>query len=430
MSRSITDKRWGWEDMIHDDGNYAVKRLHMRAGQSCSWHAHDQKTETLTALEGAIIVDLNDGTTQVVMPGKSITIARGIVHRMRAPHGDCTYLESSATDKGITWRTYGVDCSSLSGAIAPVRHQQAPNTLPTSVPRFIAALRRGEPIFIGNGRVADVVRDGCAITGTELVDAEGKNLIAFEAEAVQDPMEKIGLDERTYRIDGNALKWFNDERRAVAVELRYRRNRLAPSIIRRVGGWLSIEWVPGRICDYRDVEEVTDSIPSTGVEDRAWAEWFYRERTLARLNKYCKDAVFITEVRNWKCWPSVLEGTKVSDQWHGDFSLENIIQRSSNETFSFIDFHEEPRGDVRYDFAKLIKSLHWAHPNGGEQLNAWDLDAKIRRIAWNRLNVADPDMTALVAVVFMKMAGAHGPPHNEVFITKARAWMRDAENTK
>jgi len=81
------------EELLEKDAPYALKRLTMRGGHQCSLQYHQQKTETIYVLSGALYVTLTD-TTRVLMPGDVLTIPAGAVHRMRAEE-DTVYLEVS-----------------------------------------------------------------------------------------------------------------------------------------------------------------------------------------------------------------------------------------------------------------------------------------------------------------------------------------------
>ena len=92
------DKPWGYEEWLYVGDGYAVKRLFMVAGHSCSLQYHEEKHETIYVLKGVMdfafgsrgaqlaVERLTSGDCRVIPPGK--------VHRMSAVE-DCTYLEAS-----------------------------------------------------------------------------------------------------------------------------------------------------------------------------------------------------------------------------------------------------------------------------------------------------------------------------------------------
>lgn len=86
---SITLKPWGSEEVLYS-GEYLVKRLVMKSGESCSVQFHHKKIETIIVVEN--MLEINN---VVYNPGDHVTITPGTVHKMEAREGDCVYLECS-----------------------------------------------------------------------------------------------------------------------------------------------------------------------------------------------------------------------------------------------------------------------------------------------------------------------------------------------
>ena len=76
---SLVPKPWGCEYLAFGDANVAVWYLHIRAGESTSYHYHDTKTTMLTVLSGEVEVN-----NQVLSAGESRFIPAGHVHRTKA----------------------------------------------------------------------------------------------------------------------------------------------------------------------------------------------------------------------------------------------------------------------------------------------------------------------------------------------------------
>jgi len=63
--------------------NDSVVRLGVVQGEF-HWHKHDLEDEFFYVVEGRLLVDL-EGRTMELLPKQGITVAKGIVHRTRAP---------------------------------------------------------------------------------------------------------------------------------------------------------------------------------------------------------------------------------------------------------------------------------------------------------------------------------------------------------
>lgn len=91
------EKPWGYEELIEQNDHYVVKKLFMKDGHRCSLQYHNQKTETIMVLQGALGI-LLEGQEFFLNPFESITIKPLQKHRMFAKGMDCLYMESSTTE--------------------------------------------------------------------------------------------------------------------------------------------------------------------------------------------------------------------------------------------------------------------------------------------------------------------------------------------
>ncbi len=94
-------KPWGAEEVVEINERYMVKKLTMLAGKRCSLQYHNIKKETIYVLSGKLKIIY--GLTQdaldekVYMPGESLSLEPGVIHRMEAIE-DATYLEASTPE--------------------------------------------------------------------------------------------------------------------------------------------------------------------------------------------------------------------------------------------------------------------------------------------------------------------------------------------
>lgn len=98
---SRTDKVWGFEDLLHQGNDYALKKLVIRSGHQTSKHFHRLKHETVVCFEGALGVRTFDSSGNfleeiVLAPGEFRSISPLSVHQMFAANGEVTYFEAQS----------------------------------------------------------------------------------------------------------------------------------------------------------------------------------------------------------------------------------------------------------------------------------------------------------------------------------------------
>jgi len=95
---SKIEKPWGYEEIIEHNYNYVVKKIFMKANNSCSTQYHELKTETIVVLEGNLNIytgsSLNNLICKLYTKGESITILPYTIHKMEALT-DSIYMETS-----------------------------------------------------------------------------------------------------------------------------------------------------------------------------------------------------------------------------------------------------------------------------------------------------------------------------------------------
>lgn len=78
--KECTDK---WFNQTLTRVNDSVVRLGIVEGEY-HWHKHENEDEFFFVLSGTLFIDLEDSTIEL-KPNQGITIARGVMHRTRAP---------------------------------------------------------------------------------------------------------------------------------------------------------------------------------------------------------------------------------------------------------------------------------------------------------------------------------------------------------
>lgn len=86
----IYKKGWGYEKWIINFDLYCGKILFFNSGKKCSWHYHENKTETFYLQSGKLIVytspydNLESAVETYLLPGESMHIRPKIRHQMVA----------------------------------------------------------------------------------------------------------------------------------------------------------------------------------------------------------------------------------------------------------------------------------------------------------------------------------------------------------
>jgi mannose-6-phosphate isomerase-like protein (cupin superfamily) len=80
MARETTTK---WSNRSLTKVNGSVVRLGVIEGEF-HWHKHDNDDEFFYVTEGQLLIDL-EGRTVTLDPGQGMTVAKGVMHRTRAP---------------------------------------------------------------------------------------------------------------------------------------------------------------------------------------------------------------------------------------------------------------------------------------------------------------------------------------------------------
>jgi mannose-6-phosphate isomerase-like protein (cupin superfamily) len=75
--------------------NDCVVRLGVLKGEF-HWHKHDLEDEFFYVVKGKLLVDLEEGTTELEV-GQGMMVPRGVLHRTRAPDGVVVLMIEAAT---------------------------------------------------------------------------------------------------------------------------------------------------------------------------------------------------------------------------------------------------------------------------------------------------------------------------------------------
>ena len=94
QDREVTEKYWGYEELITNTDKYCGKRLVLKEGYRCSLHYHKIKDETFYILSGEMHLELDDERV-VLNTRDSIRILPGQKHRFSAPSSSVTFIEVS-----------------------------------------------------------------------------------------------------------------------------------------------------------------------------------------------------------------------------------------------------------------------------------------------------------------------------------------------
>lgn len=91
-------KPWGYELIYQNHNLYCCKILHIKKNNSCSFHLHMEKHETLYVVEGTLFIDTTHNKkekTHIVEKGQAFVVAPGFIHSLRAENESVTLVEAS-----------------------------------------------------------------------------------------------------------------------------------------------------------------------------------------------------------------------------------------------------------------------------------------------------------------------------------------------
>jgi mannose-6-phosphate isomerase len=80
---NFVEKPWGREIHFAVEGEYVGKILEVNARKRLSLQYHKRKKETMYLLKGRVRLTLDD-ETEIISPGKSVTLKPGVRHRIEA----------------------------------------------------------------------------------------------------------------------------------------------------------------------------------------------------------------------------------------------------------------------------------------------------------------------------------------------------------
>jgi quercetin dioxygenase-like cupin family protein len=93
MNRII--KPWGFEIIWAHTNSYVGKLIHINAGHRLSKQYHMVKEETVYVVKGILYNYEDDGTITKVLPGQSLHINVGQIHRFGANESNVQIIEVS-----------------------------------------------------------------------------------------------------------------------------------------------------------------------------------------------------------------------------------------------------------------------------------------------------------------------------------------------
>ena len=92
------EKDWGYELIYQNNQLYCCKLLFINSDQSCSYHLHLTKHETLLVIDGVLEIDTTHNKIKKsyqVNKGEAFVVAPGFIHSLRALTASVTLIESS-----------------------------------------------------------------------------------------------------------------------------------------------------------------------------------------------------------------------------------------------------------------------------------------------------------------------------------------------
>jgi mannose-6-phosphate isomerase-like protein (cupin superfamily) len=92
---TLTEKPWGYEEILEQNEFYVLKHIHIHHGQRTSLHYHREKVETLRVIEGTVLVKVGPRHFHITSKddaGARIHVEPGVQHRFTAVIEGCVDL--------------------------------------------------------------------------------------------------------------------------------------------------------------------------------------------------------------------------------------------------------------------------------------------------------------------------------------------------
>jgi len=93
-------KTWGYELIYQNHNLYCCKVLHIEKNNSCSYHLHMEKHETLLVIKGTLTINTTynkQHETYHVKEGEAFVVAPGFIHSLKAESESVTIVETSTS---------------------------------------------------------------------------------------------------------------------------------------------------------------------------------------------------------------------------------------------------------------------------------------------------------------------------------------------
>lgn len=243
-------------------------------------------------------------------------------------------------------------------------------------------------------------------------------------------LEKINLDEITYKVKNKIIKISNKEKTKNRIKRGVLFKKLVPDLINtNFKNLFSYSWIHGKTLYEYDNFELNKKLINW-INNNIWinkkkvknfkqvCSSFYKDKTYERVKLYLKTNNIknkkIYKILNSLDWDYLCDGQAVL--FHGDLTLGNIIY-NKKDGFKLIDWRESfsnlSYGDIYYDFGKLYASLciSWllVSKNNFKKITTKNL-IKTKRYfeKWLVDNNYDFDKTRLISlIVILNMSPLH-----------------------
>ena len=200
----------------------------------------------------------------------------------------------------------------------------------------------------------------------------------------------------------------------------------------------------------------------TDVEKESIYRDFYYDKTISRINKYCKEyedidnectvngleCMSATDIMNKVNWKEISKRGIFTHNYHGDFHLENILVNDNK--YVILDwrqnFGKTYVGDIYYDIAKMWHSLIVNHDMVRQNLFSVDteannniridihrtlIDTQCERYLIDYINNSEYDIVQsefLTAVIFLNIAACHVYPYSRFLFYLGKLMINEFYN--
>jgi len=353
---------------------------------------------------------------------------------------------------------------------------------------FWEAFDKNKEVFVASGEVCGFLNIAAKHTikgyvNNDWIDCGNRKIFEKAKQLASSKMVEAVLekpDESIWFINGKVIKFHIDEkfiadrikRYHLLCEKQIKNGIVMPKLLKHDKNVYSYKRADGIIASslvtpvmLKDILERfldVEYIDLNDAEKENIYRDFYYDKTISRINKYCKEyedidrectvnglkCMSATEIMNKVNWKEISKRGIFTHNYHGDFHLENILVNDNK--YVILDwrqnFGKTYVGDIYYDIAKMWHSLIVNHDMVRQNLFSVEteannniridihrtlIDTQCERYLVDYINGSEYDIVQsefLTAVIFLNIAACHVYPYSRFLFYLGKLMINEFYN--